>query len=105
MKKDSFIYAVVFTFITAFIFVFIINLAGKSTQERVKTNNQLIRARSFLNAAGIAYSNPEEALGVIQKKLAKAPVPAGLKGPGITLITIGFMALAFMGFSGMLNVQ
>ena len=45
------------------------------------------------------------ALSAIRKKLDRAPVPAGLKGAGITLITIGFMAMAFMGFSGMLQVQ
>ena len=45
------------------------------------------------------------ALSAIRKKTEKAPVPAGLQGPGITLITIGFMALAFIGFSGMLQVQ
>lgn len=45
------------------------------------------------------------ALAAIQKKLQKSPVPAGLEGAGITLITIGFMAMAFVGFSGMLNVQ
>ena len=44
-------------------------------------------------------------LAAIRKKLDKAPVPAGLKGPGITIITIGFMAMAFSGFSGMLAVQ
>ncbi|NBB91083.1 MAG: NADH:ubiquinone reductase (Na(+)-transporting) subunit E [Spirochaetes bacterium] len=45
------------------------------------------------------------ALAAIRKKTEKAPVPAGLQGAGITMITIGFMAIAFMGFSGMLNVQ
>jgi Na+-transporting NADH:ubiquinone oxidoreductase subunit E len=45
------------------------------------------------------------ALAAIRKKVEKAPVPAGLKGPGITLIIIGLMAMAFIGFSGMLNVQ
>ena len=45
------------------------------------------------------------ALAAIRKKVDKAPVPAGLKGPGITLIIIGLMAMAFMGFSGILNVQ
>lgn len=45
------------------------------------------------------------ALSAIRKKTDKAPVPSGLKGPGITIITIGFMAMAFIGFSGMLNVQ
>lgn len=44
-------------------------------------------------------------LASIRKKVDAAPVPAGLKGPGITMITIGFMAMAFIGFSGMLNVQ
>ena len=37
------------------------------------------------------------ALSAIRKKVEKAPVPAGLKGAGITMITIGF--------SGMLQVQ
>lgn len=44
-------------------------------------------------------------LAAIRNKVERAPVPAGLKGPGITLVTIGFMAMAFMGFSGMLSVQ
>lgn len=44
-------------------------------------------------------------LAAIRQKVDKAPVPAGLKGIGITLITIGFMAMAFMGFSGMISVQ
>jgi len=45
------------------------------------------------------------ALAAIRKRVDKAPVPAGLKGAGITVITIGFMAMAFIGFSGMLQVQ
>ncbi|MFP4374002.1 MAG: NADH:ubiquinone reductase (Na(+)-transporting) subunit E [Spirochaetaceae bacterium] len=45
------------------------------------------------------------ALSAIRKKTEKAPVPAGLQGAGITMITIGFMAIAFIGFSGMLTVQ
>lgn len=44
-------------------------------------------------------------LAAIRKKTEKAPVPAGLKGPGITMIVIGLMAMAFIGFSGMLSVQ
>lgn len=44
-------------------------------------------------------------LSSIRKKTDTAPVPTGLKGPGITIITIGFMAMAFIGFSGMLSVQ
>jgi len=45
-------------------------------------------------------------LASIRRKLdANNAVPAGLKGTGITLITIGFMAMAFVGFSGMISVQ
>ncbi len=45
-------------------------------------------------------------LASIRKKLdANNAVPAGLKGTGITLITIGFIAMAFVGFSGMIAVQ
>jgi len=45
------------------------------------------------------------ALAAIRGKIEKAPIPQGLQGAGITLITIGFMAMAFTGFSGMIAVQ
>ncbi len=32
-------------------------------------------------------------------------VPKGMRGPGIIMVTAGIIALAFMGFSGMVNVQ
>lgn len=39
----------------------------------------------------------------IRQKLAKAKIPAGLEGPGITLVIAGIMALAFMGFTGVIG--
>lgn len=42
--------------------------------------------------------------GILQK-LRKARLPKGLEGPGITLIITGIMALAFMGFSGILTIN
>jgi Na+-transporting NADH:ubiquinone oxidoreductase subunit E len=45
------------------------------------------------------------AMAGIRQKIAKAPIPKGLEGPGITLITAGIMALAFMGFSGMIRTS
>ncbi|TVQ24220.1 MAG: NADH:ubiquinone reductase (Na(+)-transporting) subunit E [Spirochaetaceae bacterium] len=46
------------------------------------------------------------ALAAIRNKTEKTKtVPAGLQGSGLTMITIGLMALAFIGFSGMLSVQ
>jgi Na+-transporting NADH:ubiquinone oxidoreductase subunit E len=44
-------------------------------------------------------------LAAMRKRYEKSNVPAGLQGPGITFITIGFMAMAFVGFSGMVRVQ
>jgi Na+-transporting NADH:ubiquinone oxidoreductase subunit E len=70
-----------------------------------------IRKYSFIQSvlfslgSGLGWWLAIASLAAIRKKIDKAPVPAGLKGPGITLITIGFMAMAFIGFSGMLNVQ
>jgi len=40
------------------------------------------------------------ALAGIRDKLNYSDVPAGLKGLGITFITVGLMAIAFMSFSG-----
>jgi Na+-transporting NADH:ubiquinone oxidoreductase subunit E len=46
------------------------------------------------------------AVGAIREKLEKTgKVPKGLKGPGITLIITGLMALAFIAFSGMVQIQ
>ena len=42
------------------------------------------------------------AMAGIRQKMAKSRVPKGLEGAGITLIVAGIMALAFIGFSGMI---
>lgn len=68
-------------------------------------NYSFIQTVVYSAGSGLGWWLAITALAAIQKKLLKAPVPAGLKGPGITLITIGFMAMAFIGFSGMLSVQ
>jgi Na+-transporting NADH:ubiquinone oxidoreductase subunit E len=70
-----------------------------------------IRDYSFIQTviygfgSGLGWWLAIMALSAIRTRTEKAPIPAGLKGPGITLITIGLMAMAFIGFSGMLNVQ
>jgi Na+-transporting NADH:ubiquinone oxidoreductase subunit E len=40
----------------------------------------------------------------IRQRLDSSRVPAGLRGPGITLIITGIMALAFIVFSGMIQL-
>ena len=56
MNKESFLYVVVFTFVTAFVFVFVIALADGATAERVERNRELVTAQAFLGAAGFPLS-------------------------------------------------
>lgn len=44
-------------------------------------------------------------LAAIREKMGKAKLPRGLEGPGIAFIITGLMALAFIGFSGIFNIQ
>ncbi len=43
-------------------------------------------------------------IGGIREKIREEQLPKGLAGPGITLIIIGIMSLAFVGFSGMIKI-
>ncbi|MBN1498657.1 MAG: NADH:ubiquinone reductase (Na(+)-transporting) subunit E [Spirochaetes bacterium] len=68
-------------------------------------NYSLVQTFFYGVGSGLGWWLAIVLLAAIREKVDKAPVPAGLKGIGITLITIGFMAMAFVGFSGMINVQ
>jgi len=50
--------------------------------------------------SGFGWAMAIVALAGIREKLKYSDVPPGLRGLGITFITIGLMALAFMAFSG-----
>jgi Na+-transporting NADH:ubiquinone oxidoreductase subunit E len=50
--------------------------------------------------AGIGWALAITALAGIREKLKYSDVPAGLRGLGITFITVGLMSLGFMSFSG-----
>ena len=52
--------------------------------------------------SGIGWALAILAMAGIRQKMKRSRVPRGLEGAGITLIIAGFMALAFMGFNGML---
>jgi len=45
------------------------------------------------------------AMAGIRVKLKNAKIPRGLEGAGITLIITGMMALAFIGFTGMIKIS
>jgi len=50
--------------------------------------------------AGVGWALAIVALAGIREKLKYSDVPAGLRGLGITFITVGLMSLGFMSFSG-----
>lgn len=50
--------------------------------------------------SGLGWALAIAALAGIREKLKYSDVPDGLRGLGITFITVGLMALAFMSFSG-----
>ncbi len=53
--------------------------------------------------SGIGWMLAIVAMAGIRERLSHARIPQGLQGPGITLIIAGLMALAFIGFTGVLS--
>jgi Na+-transporting NADH:ubiquinone oxidoreductase subunit E len=70
----------------------------------------VIREYSFINSvffglgSGIGWMIAIIAMAGIRQKMARSRVPRALAGAGIALIIAGIMALAFMGFSGMIKI-
>ncbi len=64
-----------------------------------------IQSVAFAIGSGIGWMIAIVALAGIRKKIENAPIPKGLEGPGIALIITGLMAIAFMGFSGIVQIQ
>jgi Na+-transporting NADH:ubiquinone oxidoreductase subunit E len=53
--------------------------------------------------SGIGWFMAIMAMAGIRERLANDRIPKGLQGPGITLFIAGLMALAFIGFTGVLQ--
>lgn len=53
--------------------------------------------------SGVGWALAILAMAGIRQKMAKSKIPRGLEGAGIALIIAGIMALAFVGFNGMLS--
>lgn len=70
----------------------------------------IVRKYSYIESliysvgSGLGWGIAILAMAAIREKLRFANVPEGLKGPGITMIIAGLMAMGFMGFAGMLSV-
>ena len=63
-----------------------------------------LQAFAFGLGGGFGWFLAIALIGGIREKINEAALPRGLAGPGITLIIIGIMALAFLGFSGMIKI-
>ncbi|GAB6062066.1 MULTISPECIES: NADH:ubiquinone reductase (Na(+)-transporting) subunit E [Deferrisoma] len=67
----------------------------------------VIRQYSFVQSlaygagSGVGWALAILAMAGLRQKMKRSRVPAALEGPGITVILAGIMALAFIGFSGM----
>ena len=61
----------------------------------------LVVALVFALGAGVGFTLALVIMAGIREELDFADVPAPLRGPGITLIVAGLLALAFMGFAGL----
>ncbi|MDH8679433.1 Rnf-Nqr domain containing protein [Fusibacter bizertensis] len=65
----------------------------------------LIQSFAFGVGSGLGWTLAIVAMAGIRKKIMGAKIPKGLEGAGITLIITGIMALAFLGFSGIVQIQ
>lgn len=57
----------------------------------------------FGAGSGVGWMLAIVLMAGIREKLKEDKIPEGLRGPGITLIITGIIALAFVGFSGMIK--
>ncbi len=71
----------------------------------------IIRDYAFLQAcaygvgSGCGWALAIIAMAGLRKKMRYSHVPKALQGVGVTMIVTGLMAMAFMGFAGMVNIQ
>ena len=57
----------------------------------------------FALGGGIGWTIAIISMAGIRQKLQFSAIPKGLQGPGITMIIAGIMAMAFMGFAGIVK--
>lgn len=66
----------------------------------VERNYDFAQSVTYGLGSGVGWALAIIALAGIREKLKYSDVPAGLQGLGITFISTGLMAMAFMAFSG-----
>ena len=64
-----------------------------------------IQSVLFGAGSGLGWLLAILAMAGIREKLNEEKIPPALRGPGIALIITGIMAMAFIGFSGIVQIQ
>ncbi len=95
MKKDGLFYTVVFSFIIAFVFVFLLSLAYGATKGKVAENARVTEAKAYLSAAGVEVDDP----GKIESTF-KRVFPSFSKEEPYTETTIDGKKIIVSPFSG-----
>jgi len=68
-------------------------------------NYNFIQSVMYGAGGGLGWMLAILALAGIRQRLNENRIPPALRGPGIALIISGLMAMAFVGFSGLLQIQ
>ena len=65
----------------------------------------LLQAMFYGLGSGVGWFLAIVAMSGIRQKIKGAKIPPALEGTGIAIIIAGLMAMAFLGFSGMLSIK
>lgn len=76
-------------------------IMGASLFMQQRTFNNIGESVSYALGSGIGWLLAIIGLAAIREKMEYSNVPKGLRGLGITFITVALMALAFLSFSGL----
>ena len=68
-------------------------------------NYNLLESVCFGLGGGLGFLVGIVLLAALRWRIRRSRVPAPLQGAGITIIIAGIMALAFVGFSGMVSIN
>ncbi|MEZ5564555.1 MAG: Rnf-Nqr domain containing protein [Gammaproteobacteria bacterium] len=74
---------------------------GTSTSSGPGATDTLPGAIALGIGAGLGFTLVLCVFASLRARLEQAAIPAPLRGPAIALLTVGMMALAFLGFSGL----
>jgi len=70
----------------------------------IKKQNGFVESILYGFGAAVGFSLVLVLFAAMRERIAVADVPLPFKGPAIAMMTAGLMSLAFMGFTGLVNI-